>query len=130
MTTTVINTATASVKHGSTTVTQQITNLVINQSNTQNRIKTLGAGSAFNQTDSMSTVTFDFLFDDETGLYGALNTFISAGSSESWTFTVGDTKWTGTLYVSGDLALTAPADGEVTCSVTLIGDSLTVADAP
>lgn len=128
--TTVVNTATASVKHASTVVTQQITNLTINQSNTQNRIKTLGAGSAFNQADTMSTVSFDFLFDDETGLYGALNTFIAAGSSETWTFQIGDTKWTGTLYVSGDLALTAPAEGEVTCSVTLIGDSLTVADAP
>ena len=130
MATTVITTATATVKHGSTDVTAQIMNLSINQNNSQDRFKVLGSGSAFPQTDKSTEVSFDFLFDDETGLYGACNTLIDTGASAVWTITLGDTKWTATMYVNGQLGLTAPADGPITCSVSLLSDYAVVADAP
>lgn len=128
MAVTTVTGASFTVKFGATAYTSQITDGTIVQTPTIQRIKTLG-DVAFPQTDKESSATLNFLVDDETGLYGALNTASLTGASLSVEIVGGDIKWSGTMYVNGDLSVSYAADGVATGSCSLIG-SLTVADAP
>lgn len=120
--------ASFTVKVGATAYTAQITDGTVVQTPTISRIKTLG-DVAYPQTDKESSASLNFLYDEETGLYGALNTASLTGAGLSIEIVGGDAKWTGTMYVNGDLSVSYAADGVATCSCSLIG-SLTLADAP
>ena len=128
MSVTVVTGASFTVKFGSTSYTSQITDGTVVQTPTISRVKTLG-DVAFPQTDHESSATLSFLLDDETGLYGALNTASGAGTGLTAEIIGGDIKWTGTLYVNGDLSVSYAADGIATATASFVG-TLTVADAP
>ena len=128
MSVTTVTGASFTVKFGSTSYTSQITDGTVVQTPTISRVKTLG-DVAFPQTDHESSATLNFLYDEETGLLGALNTAAAAGTGLSAEIVGGDAKWTGTLYVNGDLSTGYSADGVATCSASFVG-TLTFADAP
>lgn len=128
MAVTTVTGASFTVTIGATAYTSQITDGTIVQTPTISRIKTLG-DVAYPQTDKESSASLNFLLDDETGLYGALNTASLTGASLSVSIVGGDIKWTGTMYVNGDLSVSYAADGVATCSASFVG-ALTVADAP
>ena len=69
-----------------------------------------------------------FINDDESGLLGDLNTAAIAGTGLTIALVIGDTKWTGTMYVT-DLGPSFSADGLTTSSASMIG-TLTLADQP
>ena len=74
---------------GATPYTDQVTSGTITTTPTVVRTKTLSS-VAFNQTDLNSTISIEFLYDDNTGMYDALQTAIAAGTSLGLTI-VGDT---------------------------------------
>lgn len=91
------------------------------------RIKTL-TDVSYDNTDESWSADVSFLYDEETGFYGALTTAASAGTSGAVAIVGGDAKWTGNMFVSS-ATLTYAADGIATVSATLEG-TLTLADAP
>ncbi len=112
----------------STAYTSQITSGTIAVQNNFSMVDTLD-DTAYTVTRVKHEVNLEFLYDTETGLFGALQTAAAAGSAVSVTIVGGDAKWTGTsMYVSaleGGFETTGPA----TASCTLIG-AMTFADAP
>ena len=128
MAVTTITGASFTVKIGSTSYSSQVTDGTVVHTPTISRIKTLG-DIAYPQTDNEWSASLNFLYDEETGLLGALNTAAAAGTGLSVEIVGGDAKWTGTMYVNGDLSTSYSADGVATCSASFVG-SLTFADAP
>ena len=100
--------------------TDQVTSGTITTTPTVTRTKTLG-GVAFNQTDLNSTVNLSFLYDDNSGLYDALQTSITAGTSIALSI-VGDTgTWTGSAVWIDSCETTFEAAGVATCTVSFTG---------
>lgn len=112
---------------GATAYSGQVTGANINRTTPVTSIPTLG-DMAYVSGPSDWAVAVDFLYDEETGLYGALNTAQGAGTGLSVAIVGGDAKWTGTMYVS-DASVQVTADGVATASANFVG-SLTLADAP
>mgnify|MGYP003338713987 CR=1 FL=1 len=84
---------------GATAYSAQVTKGTINLKNTVTRVKTL-TDVAYATTDKDGGLSIEAIYDDETGLLGALTTAMTAGTSVSVTIVGGDTKWTGTaMYV-------------------------------
>lgn len=100
--------------------TDQVTSGTVTTTPTITRTKTLG-GVAFNQTDLNSTVNLSFLYDDNSGLYDALQTSITAGTSIALSI-VGDTgTWTGAAVWIDSCETTFEAAGVATCTVSFTG---------
>jgi hypothetical protein len=114
-------------KLGSTAYSEQVTGGGIDATPAIDRVKTLG-GVAYPQTDVVDTASVEFLYDEETGAYGALWTASRTGAALSVEIVGGDAKWSGSCYATG-VRLSYAADGVATASADLIG-SLTLADAP
>lgn len=112
---------------GATDYSSQVTGGTITHTPTITRTKTLGDMS-YKLSDAVHEVQADFLYDEETGFYGAINTAAVAGTALTVSIVGGDAKWTGSLYVTGNEVKFA-ADGVATASATFIG-ALTLADAP
>jgi uncharacterized protein YbbC (DUF1343 family) len=112
----------------STAYTSQITSGSIAMQHNFSQVDTLD-DTAYTVSRVKHEVTLEFLYDTETGMFGALYTAANAGTAVSVTIVGGDAKWTGTsMYVSaleGGFETTGPA----TASCTLIG-AMTFADAP
>ena len=93
--------------------TDQVTSGTITTTPTVTRTKTLG-GVAFNQTDLNSTVNLSFLYDDNSGLYDALQTSIAAGTSLA-VEVIGATVWIDSCETTFEAA------GVATCTVSFTG---------
>jgi hypothetical protein len=98
----------------------QITSGTINTTPTIVRTKTLG-DVAFDQVDLNSTMSLDFLYDEDSGLYGALQTAVAAGSAVAVTVASTAGTWTGTGMNIESVDLTYPADNVATVSTSLTG---------
>lgn len=105
---------------GATAYTDQITSGTITTTPTVVRTKTLG-DVAFNQTDLNSAVSLDFLYDDNTGLYDALQTAIAAGTSVGLTIDGSTGTWTGSAMWLESAEVTFPADNVATVSASFTG---------
>ena len=115
------------VKIGTTAYSAQVTGGTITATPTISRTKTL-TDIAYPLTDLVHEVECEFLYDDETGFYGQINTAAIAGTALVTEIVGGDGKWTGNLYSTG-LETKFKADGVTMSSGKFIG-SLTYADQP
>lgn len=115
------------VSYNATLVTAQVTEGTITATPTIIRTKTL-SDTDFSLTDLVHEVEVSFLYDEEDGFHGAVNTAAIAGTGVAVIISGADAKWTGTMYCTG-LEMTFAADGVAMSSGTFIG-SLTLADMP
>jgi len=99
----------------------QITTGTITTTPTIVRTKTLDS-VAFDQTDLNSTMSVDFLYDEAAGLYAALQTAITAGSTVAVIVASATGTWTGSTMSIDGLDLNYDATGVVTASLSLTGD--------
>ena len=98
----------------------QITSGTINTTPVIVRTKTL-SDVAFDQVDLNSTMSLDFLYDEDSGLYAALQTAVAAGSAVAVTVASTAGTWTGTGMHIESVDLTYPADNVATVSTSLTG---------
>lgn len=108
------------VQVGASQYEDQITTGTITTTPTIVRTKTLG-DVAFDQTDLNSTMSFEFLYDENSGLYDALQTAIAAGSSVAVTVESATGVWTGAAMHIESAEATFAADGVATCSASFTG---------
>jgi len=107
------------VSIGGTQYEDQVTSGTINTTPTIVRTKPFRV--AFDQTDLNSTMSLDFLFDEVTGMYGALQTAIAAAASVAVVVESTSGTWTGAAMFIESADLTYPADGVVTVSTSFTG---------
>lgn len=108
------------VQVGAVQYEDQITSGTITTTPTIIRTKTLG-DVAFDQTDLNSAVSLEFLYDENTGLYDALQTAIAAGTSVAVTIESALGAWTGSAAYIDSAEVTFDAAGVATCSVSFQG---------
>jgi hypothetical protein len=99
----------------------QITTGTITTTPTIVRTKTLDS-VAFDQTDLNTTMSVDFLYDENTGLYEALQTAIAGASTVAVIVASALGTWTGSTMSIDGLDLNYDATGVVTASLSLTGD--------
>lgn len=114
-------------KVGATAYSAQVTGGSLSVTPNIARTKTL-SDTAYPIVDLEHSLSIDYLYDAEDGLVGALNTAAIAGTGLTIELIVGDSKWSGTMYVT-DLGPSFSADGVTTGSCSMIG-TLALADAP
>lgn len=108
------------VKVGSTQYESQVTSGTITTTPTITRTKTLD-DVAFDQTDLNTTMSIEFLYDEATGLYKALQTAIDTPAAVAVEVASVAGTWTGAaMYVEG-LDLSFDATGVATASLSLTG---------
>lgn len=112
-------------KIGATAYSAQVTGYDIQGDSDVAGVKTL-TDKAYPKTDDNDSLNLSYMYDDESGLAGALWTAYKAGTSVSLEAQLGDSKYTGTMYVQSCGASVA-ADGPTTGTAAFIG-SLTLAD--
>ena len=105
---------------GATQYEDQITSGTINTTPTIIRTKTLGA-VAFDQVDLNSTMSLEFLYDENAGMYQALQTAIAAGTSVAVIVESAVGAWTGLTMFIESCDLTYPADNVATVSASFTG---------
>jgi hypothetical protein len=105
---------------GATQYEDQITTGTITTTPTIIRTKTL-SDVAFNQTDLNSTMSLDFLYDENAGMYDALQTSIAAGTSLVIEVESATGKWTGATMWIDSCDITFDAAGIATCTVSAQG---------
>jgi len=98
----------------------QVTSGTINTTPTIIRTKTL-SGVAFDQTDLNTTMGLDFLYDEASGIYDALQTAITAGTAVAVIVASTAGTWTGSAMMIESADLTYPADNVVTVSASFTG---------
>jgi hypothetical protein len=76
---------------------------------------------AFDQTDLNSTMSVEFLYDEDTGLYDALQTAAAAGNSLAVSVASASGTWTGAAMYVESVDLTFEATGIATASVSMTG---------
>lgn len=108
------------VQVGASQYEDQITSGTITTTPTIVRTKTLSS-VAFDQTDLNSTMSLEFLYDENSGLYDALQTAIAAGSSVAVTVESATGVWTGSAMSIESAETTFAADGVATCSASFTG---------
>lgn len=108
------------VSSGATDWSDQITTGTITTTPTITRTPTLG-DVAFDQTDLNSTVSLDFLYDENTGVYDALQTAIAAGSSVALSIQSAAGAWTGAAMYVESCDVTFEATGVATVSASFTG---------
>jgi hypothetical protein len=108
------------VSVGAVQYEDQITSGVINTTPVIVRTKTL-SDVAFDQVDLNTTMSLDFLYDEDTGFYGALQTAIAAGTSIAVVVASTAGTWTGSAMMIESADLTYPADNVATVSTSLTG---------
>ena len=108
------------VQVGATQYEDQITTGTITTTPTVIRTKTL-SDVAFNQTDLNSTISLDFLYDENAGMYDALQTSIAAGTSIGMVVESATGVWTGTAMWIDSCDVTFGAAGIATCTVSAQG---------
>jgi len=108
------------VKVGAVQYEDQITTGTVTTTPTIIRTKTL-SDVAFNQTDLNSSISLDFLYDENTGLYDALQTAIAAGTSVAMEVESAVGKWTSTAMWIDSADVTFDAAGVASCTVSAQG---------
>ena len=108
------------VSIGAVQYEDQITSGTITTSPTIVRTKTL-SDVAFDQTDLNSTMSLEFLYDENTGIYEALQTAIAAGVAVAVVVDGAVGVWTGTGMHIESAEITFAADGIATCSTSFTG---------
>ena len=98
----------------------QITSGTITTTPTIVRTKTL-SDVAFDQTDLNSTMSLEFLYDENTGLFEALQTAIAAATPIAVVVSSALGAWTGASMYIESAEVTFAADGIATCSTSLTG---------
>tara|TARA_B110000503_G_scaffold18222_1_gene26668 strand:+ start:1362 stop:1739 length:378 start_codon:yes stop_codon:yes gene_type:complete len=99
----------------------QITSGTVDTNPTILRTKTLDS-VAYDQVDLIATVSLDFLYDENTGMYEAIQTAIAAASSVAMTISSAVGAWTSTAMFINAASVAFPADGIATCTVGLEGE--------
>jgi len=108
------------VEVGATQYEDQITSGTITTTPTILRTKTL-SDVAFDQTDLNSTMSLEFLYDEATGLYDALQTAIAAALPVAVTVESAVGVWTGADMYIESAEVTFAADGIAMCSASFTG---------
>jgi hypothetical protein len=98
----------------------QITSGTIDTTPTITRTKTL-SDVAFDQTDLNSTVSLEFLYDENSGMYNAIQTAIAAAAAVAVTIESATGVWTGAALYVESANTSFAADGVATCSVSFTG---------
>ena len=109
------------VEVGTTAYEDQVTSGTVTTTPTVVRTKTLG-DVAFNQTDLNSSVSLEFLYDDNSGMYDALQTAIAAGTSVALEIVGKTGTWTGAAMWIESAETSFEAAGVATCSVSFTGE--------
>jgi hypothetical protein len=105
---------------GATQYEDQITSGTIDTTPTITRTKTL-SDVAFDQTDLNSTVSLEFLYDENSGMYDAIQTAIAAAASVAVGIESATGAWTGAAMYIESANTSFAADGVATCSVSFTG---------
>ena len=100
--------------------TSQVVSGTITTTPTITRTKTLDS-VAFDQTDLNSTMSIEFLYDENTGLYDALQTAAAAGNSLAVEVASASGTWTGAAMHVESVELSFEATGVATASLSLTG---------
>ena len=98
----------------------QITSGTVTTTPTIVRTKTLSS-VAFDQTDLNSTMSLEFLYDENSGLFEALQTAIAAATSVDVVVSSTTGSWTGAEMYIESAEVTFAADGIATCSTSFTG---------
>jgi hypothetical protein len=98
----------------------QVTSGTVTTTPTIVRTPTLGDVS-FVQTDLNSTVSLEFLYDENSGLYDALQVAIAAGNDVALEVASATGVWTGAAMYVESCEMTVDAAGVATCSVSFTG---------
>ena len=114
-------------KIGATSYSAQVTAGTVTVTPNIARTKTL-SDTAYPLVDLTHEASIEFLYDEETGLTGAINTAAIAGTGLTLEIVIGDSKFSGTMYVT-DMSASYSADGLTTSSATFLG-TLALADQP
>ena len=85
------------------------------------RTKTLDS-VAFDQTDLNSTMSIEFLYDENAGLYEAIQTAIAGANTIAVVVSSATGAWTGASMSIESAEMTVEAAGIATCSVGLTGN--------
>ncbi|MFZ9967475.1 MAG: hypothetical protein ACO3IN_10830 [Steroidobacteraceae bacterium] len=105
---------------GNNPVSDQITNGTITTSPTIVRTPTLGDIS-FVQTDLNTTVSLEFLYDENTGVFDTLQTAIAAGNSVDLDIRSATGHWAGPVMYVESCEATFEATGVATCTASFTG---------
>ena len=108
------------VQVGATQYEDQITTGTITTTPTIVRTKTLG-DVAFDQTDLNSTISLDFLYDENAGVYDAFQTAIAGATSVAVTIESATGVWTGSAMYVDSADVTFDAAGVASCTVSMQG---------
>jgi phosphate-selective porin len=109
------------VSVGATAYSAQVTSGTITTTPTVTRTKTL-SGVAFDQTDLNSTISIEYLYDDNAGLYDALQTAITAGTALAVSVHGATGVWTGTAMWPDSADVKFDAAGIAMATVNLQGE--------
>jgi hypothetical protein len=108
---------------GATAYTDQVTTGTITTSPTITRTKTMGSVN-FSQTDLDSTISIDFLYDGQSGMYETLYTAAAAGTSVGFVIAATGTTagvWTGSAMHLNSVDMKTDAAGVAMCTVQMQG---------
>jgi hypothetical protein len=114
--------STFTVEVGATMYTDQVTTGTVTTTPTITRTKTMG-DTNFTPTDINNTVSLSFLYDEDTGMYDALQTAAAAGNYVpiEVATTAGGT-WTGAEMWIDSLDMVSDAANVAMCTVSLQGN--------
>ena len=98
----------------------QVTNGTVTTTPTIVRTKTLDS-VAFDQTDLNSTISLEFLYDENSGLYDALQVAIAGATTVAVDVRSAAGHWAGNGMSIESAEMTVEAAGIATCSVTFTG---------
>ena len=109
------------VELGATPYEDQVTTGTVTTTPTITRTKTLGDVN-FTQTDLNSTISLNFLYDEDSGMYDALQTAAAAGTPVALTIssTAGGS-WTGSAMYIDSVDMSMDAANVATCTVSMQG---------
>ena len=77
---------------------------------------------AYDQVDLVASVSLDFLYDENTGMYEALQTSITAATPVAMTIASTLGTWVSTAMYVNACNVSFPADGIANCTVGLEGE--------
>jgi hypothetical protein len=98
----------------------QVTSGTVTTTPTIVRTKTLSS-VAFDQTDLNSTISLEFLYDENSGLYDALQVAIAGSTTVAVDVRSAAGHWAGNGMSIESAEMTLAADGIATCSVSFTG---------
>ena len=111
------------VEVGTTAYSDQVTTGTVTTTPTITRTKTLG-GVNYLQTDLMTAVSIEFLYDSNTGLYDALQTAIAAGTNIAVEVIGSAGTWTGSAMAIDACEVKFDATGVAMGSFSVQGDMI------